>query len=381
MPLSNSLVTLNAVDIFSGAGGLTTGLKKAGFRVVAGVELEPHAVSTFKVNHPDTHVFKQDVTTVHGTDLLEYAGGEEIHLLAGCPPCQGFTSLTSKYRRDDPRNELIADLARLAEETRPRAIMMENVPGLAQKGAKLFDAFLKRIEAAGYIPESDVLQVANYGVPQSRRRLVLLAGQGFKIPLPLPTHSRTGENGLPKWKTVRSAIGAMPPPITMAEVKRSTSHDSHSWHVVRELSLQNQSRLRHAKPGEHWQRIPKRLRPQCHQNKMAGFSNVYGRMKWDEVSPTITAGCTTLSKGRFGHPEEDRTLSVREAALLQTFPRDYVFDSPFMEYVCEMIGNALPCNFAEVLARACGEAIRKHMSTIADTKLSRKSRVRKVREK
>src|SRR5206468_12918252 len=115
--------------------------------------------------------------------------------------------------------------------------------------------------------------------------------------------------------------------------------------------------LRYATPGAHWKKIPKRYRPDCHQDKKAGFSNVYGRMKWDEVSPTITAGCTTLSKGRFGHPEEDRTLSAREAALLQTFPSDYVFSSPYMEYVCEMIGNALPCHFAAVLAESCANAI------------------------
>lgn len=360
MPARNKPDRLNAVDIFSGAGGLTTGLTAAGFRVVAGVEIERHAVATFKVNHPDTRVFTQDVTTVSGKDLLGEAGGEELHLLAGCPPCQGFTSLTSKYKRTDPRNRLISELARLVEQARPKTLMMENVPGLEQKGKRLFNDFVRRIEAAGYVPDWDVLQVADYGVPQSRRRLVLLAGLGFEVPLPKPTHSKTGAGGLPKWRTVRSVIEGMPSPISMSALKGESKGQDHGWHVVRELSAQNQRRLRHATPGSPWKKIPKRYRPDCHQDKEAGFSNVYGRMRWDEASPTITAGCTTLSKGRFGHPEEDRTLSAREAALLQTFPREYVFSSPYMEYVCAMIGNALPCKFAEVLARSCADAIQQH---------------------
>lgn len=115
--------------------------------------------------------------------------------------------------------------------------------------------------------------------------------------------------------------------------------------------------MKKAKPGKAWWSIPKRLRPKCHEKKSAGFSNVYGRMEWKDIAPTITGGCTTFSKGRFGHPSQNRTISVFEAALLQTFPEDYVFDTPFMEYVCNIVGNALPCDFAEVVARQCAEAI------------------------
>lgn len=373
MPASAKSSPLLAVDIFSGAGGLTTGLKAAGFQVVAGVEIEQHAISTFKVNHPETRVFKQDVTTITGVDLVAETGGQGIDLLAGCPPCQGFTSLTSKYKRTDPRNRLISELARLVEEARPLTLMMENVPGLEQKGKRLFNDFVRRIRAAGYIPEWDVLQVADFGVPQSRRRLVLLAGRGFSVPLPKATHSKSGEGGLPKWRTVQSAIGDMPPPISMSDLKGDAAAQDHGWHVVRQLSPQNQRRLRHAAPGRSWMKIPKRFRPECHQDKEAGFSNVYGRMQWNDVSPTITAGCTTLSKGRFGHPEADRTLSAREAALLQTFPRDYVFSSPYMEYVCAMIGNALPCDFAEVLARSCAGAIRENANAITPQKREKRT--------
>lgn len=360
MPRKDKDQLFNAVDIFSGAGGLTTGLKSAGFRVIAGVELEPHAVATYKVNHPETKIFKQDVTTVKGVDLLAEANSNQIHLLAGCPPCQGFTTLTAKYKKTDPRNRLIREVARLIEESKPLSIMIENVPGLAKKGQRLFNEFIRRIEAEGYIADWGVLQVADFGIPQSRRRLVLLAGRGFSIPLPKPTHSKSGEDGLQKWRSIRSVLVGLTAPTTLAEASASggTTHD---WNVVRTLSEKNIQRLQYAVPGKSRKSIPKRLRPKCHKNRDTGFSNVYGRMKWDDVSPTITAGCTTLSKGRFGHPEEDRTVSVREAALLQTFPKEYIFSSPYMAHVCEMIGNALPCEFAAILAQACADSIRKNL--------------------
>jgi DNA (cytosine-5)-methyltransferase 1 len=130
-----------------------------------------------------------------------------------------------------------------------------------------------------------------------------------------------------------------------------------NWHVVRTLSAENRRRIREAKPGKHWKGIPKRLRPTCHQDRKVGFSNVYGRMRWDKVSPTITGGCTTFSKGRFGHPDEDRTISVYEAALLQSFPKNYVIDTPYMEYACNIIGNALPCDFAKIMAKQCSSVL------------------------
>ena len=185
--------SLTAIDVFAGGGGLTVGLKRAGFRVVAAIEKEDHAFATYKANHPEVHGYKQDVRTVTGKALLKHAPGGSLDVLAGCPPCQGFTSLTSKYRRPDARNELIQDMARLVEETQPRVVMMENVPGLTMKGKVLFGDFVTRLVKAGYIVRYGVLQVADYGVPQNRRRLVLLAGHRFAIPLPKPTHSQTGK--------------------------------------------------------------------------------------------------------------------------------------------------------------------------------------------
>jgi DNA (cytosine-5)-methyltransferase 1 len=338
-----------AVDVFSGAGGLTLGLKRAGFRVAAAVEIEGHAFATYKTNHPEVRAIKQDVRTVRGRHLRVLAGGA-IDLLAGCPPCQGFSSLTNTSSKRDPRNNLVLEMARLVEETKPRAVMMENVPGLADRGKRLFNRFLKTLEALNYRYTWDVLQVADFGVPQNRRRLVLVAGRGFDLALPAPTHHRTGEGGLPRWKTLRDVISGMGPATLLEESWEKGGPLRFNWHVVRRLSPDNIARLRKTKPGASRADLPKSLRPACHKTADEGYTNVYGRMSWGQLPVTITGGCTTLSKGRFGHPSQLRTISVREAARIQTFPDDYVFDTPYMEYVCGMIGNALPCDFAEILA-------------------------------
>lgn len=357
--LEHEYSPMTAIDLFSGGGGLTVGLKRAGFKVVSAVEIEPHAFSTYKANHPDVKALKQDIRTIHGTDLKALSLNNEITLLSGCPPCQGFSSLTSKNKKEDPRNLLIEHFGRLVEEIQPRAVMMENVPGLAQRGNSLFQKFIEKLQALGYEPEYSVLQVANYGVPQSRRRLVLFAGKGFKIPIPESTHSRDGENGLKKWRDVESVIKGMEHPLTLTESRSVGGPQVCNWHIVRTLSPENKRRLRNAKPGKGWTKIPKKYRPECHKDRKAGFSNVYGRMTWDQVAPTMTGGCTTFSKGRFGHPEEDRTISVREAALFQTFPEDYIIDTPHMDHACNIVGNALPCDFAEILSRQCMKYIQK----------------------
>jgi DNA (cytosine-5)-methyltransferase 1 len=370
---------LFAVDIFSGAGGLTVGLKRAGFKVIAAVEVEPHAFGTYKANHPEVHAYKQDIRTVNGEFLRLLSPTGSVDLLAGCPPCQGFSSLTSKYRKAgkrDRRNSLVSEMARMVREIRPRAVMMENVPGLAQKGKRQFNQLLKVLGECGYIVKWDILQVADYGVPQNRRRLVLVGGRGFEIALPEATHARNGSEKKKQWNTLKSVIWDMRAPVTLEEAWDRGGPAQFNWHVVRNISEKNRRRLKQAKPGQGWTKIPKRLRPKCHESKDAGFSNVYGRMSWDQVPPTITGGCTTPSKGRFGHPDGSRTISVREAALIQTFPVDYHFETPHMEYACDMVGNALPCDFAEVLSKACATALMKKNSHASDVALARQFKKR-----
>lgn len=355
-----SLKKLNAIDLFAGGGGLTVGLKRAGFKVIAAVENEKNARDTYVANHAEIHMFYRDIRDVSGAELLSLSPNGEIDLLSGCPPCQGFSTLTNKCKNGDPRNELILEMTRLIKETLPHAVMMENVPGLAKKGKPLFEEFLNTLDNLGYIYQYDILQVANFGIPQNRKRLVFVAGLGFQIKLPSPTHSMDPTDGLESWRTVANTIKEMPEPITLSQALKKNKPKSFNWHVVRDISKITKERLKKTTPGSSRAILPQKLRPECHKNSDKGFQNVYGRMTWDDIAPTITRGCTTLSMGRFGHPDRDRTISVREAALLQTFPEDYVFDTSFINYACEIIGNALPCDFAESLAKRCHDAILAH---------------------
>jgi DNA (cytosine-5)-methyltransferase 1 len=357
MLTSSDTRRLVAVDVFSGAGGLTVGLKRAGFRVAAAVELEANAFATYKTNHPEVHAIKQDIRTVKGDYLRRIAGGQ-VDLLAGCPPCQGFSTLTNASKKRHSGNVLVLEMARLVEEIRPRAVMMENVPGLVTRGKSLFNRLLKTLDDLNYDCVWDVLQVADYGIPQNRRRLVLLASKRVNFSLPPPTHQRIGAGGLTRWKTLKETISGMGPATLLDESRKSGGPQRYNWHVVRRLSPANLARLRNSRPGALRGQLPVALRPKCHQKDDEGYNNVYGRMRWGQLPVTITGGCTTLSKGRFGHPSLLRTISVREAARIQTFPDDYIFDTPYMEHVCTMIGNALPCDFAESLARAVNDQMR-----------------------
>ena len=201
---------LVALDIFAGAGGLTLGARRAGVDVRVAVELNPDASTTYRKNNPETHLLECDVRSITGRDLLELLSEPQPDLLMGCAPCQGFCSLTTKSGREDPRNQLINELARLVEETLPRAVFMEMVPGLASRGSALFDSLIARLRNAGYMPQWWNVEMADYGIPQRRRRLVLLAGHGVPIDLPQATHGRAHRESprLQAWRTVRDVIGS-----------------------------------------------------------------------------------------------------------------------------------------------------------------------------
>ena len=325
---------LRAIDLFSGCGGLTTGLKQAGFTVVGAVECDSLAVETYRMNHPRVKLFPQDIRSIKGAEILQELSLQkgELDLLAGCPPCQGFSTmrtLNGKHSVEDERNDLLFEFLRLVKELEPKAIMMENVPGLA-KDTRI-DEFLAGIKELGYYGEKDAVAVhnaADYGVPQRRRRMILLSGKKGRIPFASPSQKKL---------TVRRYLKKLPPVGKSGDPLHDlpAKHNEEVQKIIQEIPKDGGSRRN---LGEDKQ-LP------CHK-KSNGFKDVYARMWWDEPAPTITGGCINPSKGRFLHPQEDRAITLREAALLQGFPKGYKFSLKRGKYpVALMIGNALPPEF------------------------------------
>jgi len=347
-----------AIDLFCGAGGVTLGLKNAGFQVAAGVEIREAVSDTYKTNHPEVDLIVKDIRNVSASDFSKIK--TSIDLIAGCPPCQGFSQLTEKYKRSDSRNDLALQMARLVVELKPRMVMMENVPGLMTKGKKYLDEFVRILNDNGYICDMGVVQMADYGIPQSRRRFVLLAGKGFRISLPVPTHSNNpGKSSKAKpWVTLFDAIGSMPKPVDLSYANQNGGPEKYQWHIIRNLTPLSLKRLKALKAGESRFALPRHLRPECHKKNSQGFQNVYGKLSWKKVSSTITSGCTTPCMGRYGHPRAARTISVLEAAMIQTFPKYYKFKTQYMDVACDMVGNALPPKFASIAARRCMRALK-----------------------
>jgi len=310
---------------------MTMGLKQAGYNVVGAIEIDPDATRVYKLNHPTTEVWTTDIRRVGAKDVLDKLGLKkgQLDLLGGCPPCQGFSTLRTYNggrRIRDAQNDLILEFQRLVLGLKPKRVMIENVPGLfSDRRLTEFRAVLERV---GYKVDADVLNVADYGVPQRRRRLVLLASRVSSVAFAEPSR---------RVRTVRDAIGAMP----RAGRSGDALHD-----LPEHRSPSVAARIREIpRDGGSRSSLPSHLRLRCHETS-DGFKDVYGRMAWDEPAPTITTGCFNPSKGRFLHPEADRGITMREAALLQSFPKSYKFPSELGKVkIATMIGNALPPKF------------------------------------
>lgn len=333
-----------AIDLFCGCGGLTVGLKKAGFNVVAAVDVDKLAVGAYQANHPEPHVWRRNIRSLSASAIrrkLKLRRGE-LALLAGCPPCQGFSGLRTlkgSRRNCDRRNGLIRDFLRLIKGLRPKAVMMENVPELA-KSAR-FAEFRTSLEKLGYKVAWDILDAQEYGVPQRRRRLVLLAGRGAAIAF--------ARKAL-KTVTVGKAIHGLP--------RAGRSGDPLHDHGERRTPRVSRRIARIPKNGGSRSDLPRRQQLRCHK-RCNGFKDVYGRMAWSDVAPTITGGCFNPSKGRFLHPTCNRAITLREAALLQTFPKRYRFPNVTSKTnVALLIGNALPPEFIRRHALRIYEFIR-----------------------
>lgn len=327
----NNIKRYNAIDLFSGCGGLSEGLKQAGFKVVAGIEIDKNAARTYKINHPETMLFEDDIRKLGTEEILNLLNNEPLHLLAGCPPCQGFSALRKLNRKQavfDERNGLIEEYYRFVERLKPLTIMLENVPGLVDYS--LFKRIIKKIKKLGYEIDYKIVNIAEYGVPQRRKRLVLVGSKLGKIEI---------APGIGTTFTVRDAL-EKPKQIDIKNDKLHQIYPRHTERVQKLISLI-------PKNGGSRKDLPDEFKLKCHQRDNVGFNDIYGRLSWDAVSSTITGGCLNPSKGRFLHPEKDRCITAREAALLQTFPVDYKFptDMPRAELAL-LIGNALPPEFS-----------------------------------
>jgi DNA (cytosine-5)-methyltransferase 1 len=337
----------SAIDLFSGCGGLSQGLRTAGFKVVAAFDNDPDSIATYKLNHPDTKVFEGDIREVKTAEIKKLLRGKPLHFLAGCPPCQGFSSmrrLNKKRSKRDARNNLIMEYLRFVKDLKPLTIMMENVPGLVNY--ILFKRLFKELKRLGYEPKFQAVKIQQYGVPQRRKRLVLVGSLLGDVQVAQPT----GESA-----TVRDFIGSLESP------RRTRDH---VHRIIKVHTPEVMKRIR-ATPKDGGSRadVPE-FELECHKSDKIGFMDVYGRMRWDAVSPTITGGCLNPSKGRFLHPEKDRAISAREAALLQTFPRTYKFPKGISKSsIALLIGNALPPKFSQIQSGNVMDHIKEMVAT------------------
>ena len=339
-------MTYGVVDLFCGVGGLTCGLKAAGFNVIAGFDVDSSCQYSFEKNN-NSQFINKNIEMVTGKEIKQLLRGYDVKILVGCAPCQPF-SRHQKDKKDRKKHkdwDLLYQFSRIVKDSMPHIVSMENVPELERE--LVFKDFVKSLEDLNYFVSYKVVNAADYGVPQRRKRLILLASKKKKIQLIEPSHLKP--------VTVRDVISSLP------MVEAGTVNVDDNLHVASGLSNKNIERIQHSVPGGTWRDWPNKLLLECHK-KQSGetYSSVYGRMCWDDVAPTITTQSISYGTGRFGHPEQDRALTLREGALIQTFPENYTF-VPFGEKVIKkkiarQIGNAVPPRLGEVI----GESILEH---------------------
>lgn len=354
------------IDLFCGAGGLTHGLIQAGIPVVAGIDVDAACRYPFETNNSSRFIAK-DIKNVKPADLKKLYGDAEIRILAGCAPCQPFSTYSQRYDTlTSPRWPLLYQFARLIKSVRPDVVTMENVP-LVEKHA-VFDDFVATLRRLGYNVWQGVVDCTQYGLPQTRRRMVILASLIGPIELIAPTHEKP--------RTVKDAIGKLP------AIEAGSAHKSDAFHMSSRLSDLNLERIRASRPGGTWRDWPKRLVAECHRKETGRtYPGVYGRMAWNDPAPTITTQFYGFGNGRFGHPDQDRGISLREGAILQGFPKDYAFvpeDGPtHFKVLGRMIGNAVPV----VLGEAIGQSISAHLGIEADREVQKQGGIADVARK
>lgn len=344
---------LTLVDLFAGCGGGSIGFADAGFEVVGAIEIDRNAAQAYESN-VGVHPLVRDIRSVSGVELLQAAGLRqgELTLLFGCPPCQSFTILrrgSAVSERDLDRNSLPTQYLRLVKELLPRHVAFENVPGMMEgRWRPYLDHLLRQLKGLGYqLTEPALVDAVDYGVPQRRQRLLVVGSRVAEPVLPPQTHVSEGSDGLPAYRTVRQTIAHLRD-LKSGEVDPDDL--LHRARAHRPIALQ---RLEEIPEGGGRKDLPPELELNCHKNHN-GHYDIYGRMWWDRPAPTLTSGCTNVTRGRFAHPKQNRAITIREAMLLQGFrPGDVVYGG--VEAMALQVGNAVP----PPLTKALGASIRK----------------------
>uniref|UniRef100_A0A9E7ZXB3 Cytosine-specific methyltransferase n=1 Tax=Bosea sp. NBC_00436 TaxID=2969620 RepID=A0A9E7ZXB3_9HYPH len=338
----------NVVDLFCGSGGVSLGLRAAGWKILAACDNDPFAAATYKSNHPDTAFIEGDIEQDKTVRRIAAAvRRRKVDLLVICAPCQPFSS-QNRHRGDDEREQLIVRALALAARLKPRLIFFENVPGLATPAYQSIVAEVRfRLAEMGYVlSEPLVRDAALFGVPQRRKRCIMVAAKCQKaIDAFLKLNVEVPE------KTVLAAISDLPKLASGEAAPDDALHRARS-HLP--IALERLSHI--PRDGGSRKSLPERLQLNCHKGKDKSFSDVYGRMAWKSVAPTLTTGCTDITRGRFAHPEQDRAITLREAARIQSFPDDYVFSGSSSD-VARQIGNAVPPDMIKAFAPAFAAAL------------------------
>jgi DNA (cytosine-5)-methyltransferase 1 len=341
--------SIAAADLFCGAGGLTRGMMDAGIQVVAGFDIDDACRYPYEKNNRPAVFEKRSIADITGKHLKAFYPAGAVRVLVGCAPCQPFSKYTQGLETaDDEKWGLLTQFGRLVGELKPHVVSMENVPQLQRHS--VYDEFIATLRHFGYTISAHEVYCPDYGIPQHRTRLVLFASLLGSIQIIPPTHKPE------KYTAVKDVIGRLP------RLKAGETCQSDSLHRSSTLSDTNLRRIRNSKPGGTWRDWPKELVAKCHRKKKGKtYSSVYGRMEWDAPSPTITTQFFGFGNGRFGHPEQNRAISLREGAILQSFPRSYEFvrrgDGFNFKTIGRLIGNAVPVRLGEVV----GETIKRHV--------------------